>query len=103
MDVGDSISATLRKSFSKRVISALKSTIVKEKENLEEDVHFIIDHATEVCLFVLLLSKRARELTKPSNASEHANVQSIVVFNIFDQKLFVVTCNRELWRVTLHD
>ena len=77
MDVGDSISATLRKSFSKMVISALKSTIVEEKGNLEEDVRFIIDHATEVCLFVLLPSKQAREFTNPSNASEHQNVQSL--------------------------
>ena len=82
MDVGDSISATLRKSLSEKVISALKSTIVEEKENLEEDVQFIIEHAVEVCLFVFLQSKMSAPVYKPSNASEHQNVQSLF-FNIF--------------------
>ena len=49
VNVGDSISVTLKKVLDKKVLPALKPTFSDGKENLDEGLNFMIQNAVEVC------------------------------------------------------
>ena len=49
MEVGDSVSGTLKKSFNEKVLPALKLAIAEERGSLEELVHTMILDSVEVC------------------------------------------------------
>lgn len=49
MEVGDSVSVTLRKIFGKNALPALKPTFTEEKKILDERVRAIIQNTEEVC------------------------------------------------------
>ena len=53
MEVGDSAPATLTKSFKKKVLPALKPTIAKDKETLEERLRTIVQNAEEVSFITI--------------------------------------------------
>lgn len=50
MEVGESVSSSLRRILTKEVLVAVKPAIAEEIENLSERVDAIIQNATEVCL-----------------------------------------------------
>ena len=49
VNVGDSVSVTLKKVLDKKVLPALKPTFSDGKENLDESLDFMIQNAVEVC------------------------------------------------------
>lgn len=50
MEVSDSVTSTLTKLLTNKVLAALKPAIAEEKEKLDERVHVIIQNSTVVCL-----------------------------------------------------
>ena len=49
VNVGDSVSVTLKKVLDKKILPALKPTFSDGKENLDESLDFMIQNAVEVC------------------------------------------------------
>jgi len=52
MEVGESVSSSLRRILTKDVFAAVKPAIAEEKGNLGQRVDAIIQNATEVCLIM---------------------------------------------------
>lgn len=49
MEVGDSVSSTLKKVFNNKMFTALKPAVTEERENLDDRISAIVQNATEVC------------------------------------------------------
>ena len=49
VNVGDSISVTLKKVLDKKILPAVKPTFSDGKENLDESLNYMIQNAVEVC------------------------------------------------------
>ena len=49
VNVGDSVSVTLKKVLDKKILPAIKPTFSDGKENLDESLDFLIQNAVEVC------------------------------------------------------
>ena len=49
VNVGDSVSVTLKKVLDKKILPAQKPTFSDGKENLDESLNFMIQNAVEVC------------------------------------------------------
>ena len=63
VNVGDSVSVTLKKVLDKKVLPALKPTFSDGKENLDESLDFMIQNAVEVCSSFLTFLQNCKKCT----------------------------------------